>query len=293
MAAELHPPLVRFIPACAGNTSPGCPGAGVAAVHPRVRGEHACFANSNWHRVGSSPRARGTHSHAIDTSLDGRFIPACAGNTSSTAATSSFSSVHPRVRGEHGIIITIGICRNGSSPRARGTHRIPVSVSHRGRFIPACAGNTRMAKRTARKYAVHPRVRGEHFAPVVVTDAPTGSSPRARGTPRKADQATQQQRFIPACAGNTVSSRRRRRARAVHPRVRGEHVFSAFSRFSWVGSSPRARGTPRRTGTCNADRRFIPACAGNTLCAAAWCRRQSVHPRVRGEHLPRVHAARW
>ncbi len=55
----------RFIPACAGNmrhpSSPTAP----LAVHPRVCGEHAVFANWPKSLNGSSPRVRGTLSIAV------------------------------------------------------------------------------------------------------------------------------------------------------------------------------------------------------------------------------------
>ena len=50
------------------------------------------------------------------------------------------------------------------------------------------------------------------------------------------------------------------------------------------GSSPPARGT--RGACCNGNRvrRFIPACAGNTLAKDYGTSAVSVHPRLRGEH---------
>ena len=51
------------------------------------------------------------------------------------------------------------------------------------------------------------------------------------------------------------------------------------------GSSPRGRGTPRPTDLDICWNRFIPARAGNTLCAFVRCRTRSVHPRAGGEHF--------
>ena len=73
--------LLRFIPACAGNTrSARCIG-GSTTVHPRVCGEHPASVVPATGSVGSSPRVRGTPHHARRPGHDGRFIPACAGNT--------------------------------------------------------------------------------------------------------------------------------------------------------------------------------------------------------------------
>ena len=131
---------------------------------------------------------------------------------------------------------------------------------------------------------VHPRVRGEHTIHGLHFCAEFGSSPRARGTPVDARQFDNRQRFIPACAGNTVLGGRLHRKRPVHPRVRGEHGCWTRNRWPWTGSSPRARGTRPISSSALHGLRFIPACAGNTHKPSRDDNRRAVHPRVRGEH---------
>src|SRR5436305_592053 len=113
--------LVRFIPACAGNTKAPRLLLGSSAVHPRVRGEHAKGVLTVEYDGGSSPRARGTPAGKGRRLLFDRFIPACAGNTSEHGLLSLPHSVHPRVRGEHASKFTPSEPVAGSSPRARGT----------------------------------------------------------------------------------------------------------------------------------------------------------------------------
>ena len=97
-------------------------------------------------------------------------------------------------------------------------------------------------------------------------------------------------RFIPACAGNTAGPRRPPRHRPVHPRLRGEHNPNASRRLREFGSSPPARGTLHRGRQPMAQRRFIPACAGNTDELDQFEGAPSVHPRLRGEHTPSASA---
>ena len=287
-AGRLRPRrLRRFIPACAGNTTASAEPNRRPAVHPRVCGEHA----------GELP--------PVTRRL--RFIPACAGNT---------RTGQPCKR-----------CSNGSSPRVRGTPQGHAIQAEWIRFIPACAGNTVAAPEPCRPppvhprvcgehlahiftrrvaMAVHPRVCGEHFGGVGYPHPIGGSSPRVRGTPLPFGRSGAQNRFIPACAGNTRRVARSPRIRSVHPRVCGEHAAGsglplrrvtvhprvcgehAMGRQplrSPTGSSPRVRGTLPAGGVSIGNYTGSSPRVRGTRCAwrtgPAW---PPVHPRVCGEH---------
>ena len=79
--------LLRFIPACAGNTPRPLGPVWQRPVHPRLRGEHTRPSYCSCSSRGSSPPARGTQFRGRGQLLDGRFIPACAGNTAPTSST--------------------------------------------------------------------------------------------------------------------------------------------------------------------------------------------------------------
>ncbi len=253
-------------------------------VHPRMRGEHPINCISCGSGIGSSPHARGTrlfdrHAHVIL-----RFIPACAGNTFSSGLSAGLSPVHPRMRGEHPSPPTLRRPRSGSSPHARGTPHEPCQKHKQPRFIPACAGNTVYAARIRSFLPVHPRMRGEHATTGGRIKETCGSSPHARGTPQFNAVHARHQRFIPACAGNTYQSTGRSAFRSVHPRMRGEHVRKPCGALMMLGSSPHARGTRYVRWPRKWRARFIPACAGNTVCPTMSCVIVTVHPRMRGEH---------
>ena len=233
-------------------------------VHPRVRGEHYGVVRRMILEAGSSPRARGTPVPPGCAPRTDRFIPACAGNTRRTSAGLSWSSVHPRVRGEHDSLRRGIPGLTGSSPRARGTRGTHPPLLVGVRFIPACAGNTACSICAYTDRSVHPRVRGEHNEYADGRTYEDGSSPRARGT------------HAPSAACRSRG--------AVNPRVRGEHAHVPSPRSTLVGSSPRARGTLRQGEGGRQRGRFIPACAGNTARARARTTPPPVHPRVRGEH---------
>ena len=112
-------------------------------------------------------------------------------------------SVHPRVCGEQGGSTTAMPAKVGSSPRVRGTvyTRIYDPVDYR--FIPACAGNRQRWFRRPVVSAVHPRVCGEQSAFACELIALYGSSPRVRGTESRIVELKINDRFIPACAGNS------------------------------------------------------------------------------------------
>jgi len=191
------------------------------------------------------------------------------------------------VCGEHHTSANRVVTTRGSSPRVRGTCYRREPAVHPVRFIPACAGNIRSARSAGTPTAVHPRVCGEHCALVHRLALIVGSSPRVRGTFERAVRVRPGQRFIPACAGNIIIASTLLSARAVHPRVCGEHQYYAEEFFETVGSSPRVRGTLRPASGHQASSRFIPACAGNMGVRAVVVYGRAVHPRVCGEHRGR------
>ena len=274
----------RFIPASAGNTQASSPAGINCPVHPRERGEHGESSGTTSKLDGSSPRARGTRCARQPPRWRRRFIPASAGNTSWRCAGARRSTVHPRERGEHAMArrrVDMGV---GSSPRARGTHEPEPKQATGERFIPASAGNTtRQAISKIESPGSSPRARGTRPCPHCGT-MQRGSSPRARGTlipcigsrrfavhPRERGEhigfsaPTRTERgSSPRARGNTCASRWWRQSSAVHPRERGEHEKVRVCTSPSEGSSPRARGTPRRGRHVGTWRRFIPASAGNT-----------------------------
>jgi len=148
----------------------------------------------------------------------------------------------------------------------RGEHVIQRwATADRMRFIPACAGNTIAQFSTGIKFPVHPRMRGEHSAASNNGLSVSGSSPHARGTLCFCQFPHLATRFIPACAGNTISGAYGSALIAVHPRMRGEHRADMAPASEAAGSSPHARGTRLQWHPVHRRPRFIPACAGNTL----------------------------
>ena len=114
---------VRFIPVGTGNTRFGRRCSLCITVHPRGHGEHVFRTVLDSHLPGSSPWARGTHSHCAGWLLSCRFIPVGTGNT-----------VFRTVSDSH---------LPGSSPWARGTRALDRYRVLSYRFIPVGTGNTR------------------------------------------------------------------------------------------------------------------------------------------------------
>ena len=134
--------ILRFIPACAGNTLLESQKSIMSTVHPRVCGEHLSQCRFKSFTFGSSPRVRGTPDLGGGRPVGHRFIPACAGNTANGKPLPTDDAVHPRVCGEHPSITSFICSKTGSSPRVRGTLPMLCCPVISRRFIPACAGNT-------------------------------------------------------------------------------------------------------------------------------------------------------
>ncbi len=131
---------------------------------------------------------------------------------------------------------------------------------------------------------VYPRWRGEHISSRTRASFRLGLSPLARGTRQAAPSGGRGSRFIPAGAGNTSPSTPVSKLISVYPRWRGEHKICCKTRCKNSGLSPLARGTPPPVRLTPAQRRFIPAGAGNTSPMRVHSVGTPVYPRWRGEH---------
>ena len=169
-----------------------------------MRGERCLTLIASAMDSGSSPHARGTPSTSAASRSSFRFIPAYAGNARRPADAIADHPVHPRMRGERLSVAVRLNSSSGSSPHARGTRsRVPLAP------FPV---------------SVHPRMRGERISIPGGIVGGSGSSPHARGTPEHGQHACQDERFIPACAGNACNTRFSFGGASVHPRMRGERV---------------------------------------------------------------------
>ena len=69
---------------------------------------------------------------------------------------------HPRIRGEHPVLLVAGDGVLGSSPHTRGAPKLVAVTHRRHRIIPAYAGSTIPPRSQLMSPADHPRIRGEH-----------------------------------------------------------------------------------------------------------------------------------
>ena len=238
-------------------------------VHPRVCGGNSYSAGKAAHHPGTSPRVRGKRHPGARCGAEQRYIPACAGETASSAWWDWPAGVHPRVCG--------GNCRakhepqqkRGTSPRVRGKPMYGGRKECSPRYIPACAGETARPMVRISVTTVHPRVCGGNFIFCTVRVIQNGTSPRVRGKLWTHLPTVGRERYIPACAGETWLRPTSPRQAGVHPRVCG-------------GNTRPRPSTKGGTG-------YIPACAGETRASHAARRRKTVHPRVCGGNLEVSH----
>ena len=113
-------PFLGIIPACAGSTEPLKPPRIVPGDHPRMCGEHMRNRRSTRRQKGSSPHVRGAPACAIASVRTSGIIPACAGSTSAAQQASTGYGDHPRMCGEHIVIVKMSENIAGSSPHVRG-----------------------------------------------------------------------------------------------------------------------------------------------------------------------------
>ena len=276
--------LGGLIPARAGKTSPRGPRWSGTRAHPRACGENAMSVSSKPAIPGSSPRVRGKLRVDQEDQRWQGLIPACAGKTRCTCRPAPARRAHPRVCGENvggrgGIHLA-----HGSSPRVRGKRPDGATTSRPPRLIPACAGKTSPCARLSSIVTAHPRVCGENLDLADPESFPLGSSPRVRGKPSAAAQASMVPGLIPARAGKTPLRHHRPHQRWAHPRACGENWSTRASCARIAGSSPRVRGKLHQVAPPLARVRLIPARAGKTGGGRARCTASRAHPRACGEN---------
>ena len=258
------PISLRIIPAYAGSTTCRKRPISSKADHPRIRGEHARPRSLRRRRLGSSPHTRGAPSNGRISSKSTRIIPAYAGSTDPNRSFGEKMADHPRIRGEHGPILSHASSAAGSSPHTRGARQAGPEHRVRERIIPAYAGSTPGVTEAVLDETDHPRIRGEHpRAPVTIVHG-AGSSPHTRGARH--------------------SSILRRALMTDHPRIRGEHEMRRVVIGAPEGSSPHTRGARPLRGRAPLRRRIIPAYAGSTPLTDLKSVGGGDHPRIRGEH---------
>ncbi len=274
---------LRLIPAHAGNRQTNLERGREVAAHPRARGEQRFSGLGNRRPAGSSPRTRGTGGVIHLVRPIGRLIPAHAGNRMVCSGSNCACPAHPRARGEQAMSVDQTANYGGSSPRTRGTAGRRRAHRPRHRLIPAHAGNRARESMYLFLTSAHPRARGEQADGGSAALHDYGSSPRTRGTDRCSCQPAESGRLIPAHAGNSARSSRRRCWTAAHPRARGEQLARLLFSQASGGSSPRTRGTGAARRPARTNGRLIPAHAGNrsrTGSSRGWA---AAHPRARGE----------
>ncbi len=238
---------------------------------------------------GLSPRMRGSRCHRDLLPSRRGSIPAYAGKPGSGPRSRLRPRVYPRVCGEALPVQRTHRCRQGLSPRMRGSLANAVNAIPGHRSIPAYAGKPGMVCSSARAFRVYPRVCGEARLRVIVRGLLVGLSPRMRGSRTLTRDGQGYRGSIPAYAGKPTIPGAVHGSAVVYPRVCGEAVTSPSKSVSSSGLSPRMRGSLVLAGAADVGVGSIPAYAGKPRTTTAALRFPRVYPRVCGEawHSPK------
>ena len=170
----------------------------------------------------------------------------------------------------------------GSSPLARGLRRSWRGEAESVGIIPARAGFTPAPHARRGRTTDHPRSRGVYAYGEFPYGHGGGSSPLARGLQHYSLTPRLRLWIIPARAGFTDNPTDFQVYGKDHPRSRGVYCFGFGFGIKAEGSSPLARGLPRRGLFRFLRSRIIPARAGFTQIASLTIDATLDHPRSRG-----------
>ena len=235
----------RIIPARAGFTCAHCCERYREPDHPRSRGVY----QGRYSFFGGQPG----------------IIPARAGFTPTCGLLRGRTRDHPRSRGVYPDTDMWAAIADGSSPLARGLLREWLLRRRRARIIPARAGFTHGPEETLQPRGDHPRSRGVYPAYYLRDVCQPGSSPLARGLPKRGVVKDLFMGIIPARAGFTKCALTLKFCVGDHPRSRGVYRRTPHRAGERDGSSPLARGLQLLQRGESQSRRIIPARAGFTV----------------------------
>ncbi len=234
------------IPACAGQPSAGSRVDQIDKVDPRVCGAAQRDGLSAHRAEGRSPRVRGSPCASRRARRSRGSIPACAGQPSRPGRDRDRPRVDPRVCGAADGRTRVDRAKLGRSPRVRGS-LAPEKKKIAGLgSIPACAGQPKCRRHASWWIWVDPRVCGAAQPGRRRAAAPTGRSPRVRGSPERLLARLTAMGSIPACAGQPCASSTSAARTRVDPRVCGAAGREPTVIVTSGGRSPRVRGSRQR-----------------------------------------------
>ena len=191
-------------------------------------------------------------------------------------------AVYPRASGGTEYAESPSASVSGLSPRERGNHGAPGRVVVGARSIPARAGEPGSPPTTPAGTAVYPRASGGTSLITVSVGCPTGLSPRERGNLTAYTPHADDERSIPARAGEPCSRPLPTSPTTVYPRASGGTPLGHRGMHYLNGLSPRERGNQGGVLGATGGARSIPARAGEPLDDGAVGPRDGVYPRASG-----------
>ncbi len=258
-------PTSRSIPAPAGEPNFVGTLPGRWSVYPRACGGTPFKRRRQTAVRGLSPRLRGNLSVDEQTLPCVGSIPAPAGEPPLVELATFLGRVYPRACGGTPFVVESPMSYRGLSPRLRGNLRHTDADTTTRRSIPAPAGEPRTLAKDPAPARVYPRACGGTTLRRPRQKSPAGLSPRLRGNLGILSFLTQQDRSIPAPAGeprfwplivNVVS---------VYPRACGGTRVSLVNVPAILGLSPRLRGNHDAGAISDDAFGSIPAPAGEPL----------------------------
>ena len=277
------------------------------AGRPRASGGHPANIEDVLVTAESSPRERGSSAEHLCMGQAGEVVPARAGVIRSTRPAPGRMRRRPRASGGHPLRTEDDDLTPWSSPRERGSSAWYRAASVHQVVVPARAGVIRETCGWRHAPLSRPRASGGHPTYLVVSDWPSESSPRERGSSVPGGSRGAVQPVVPARAGviriQRVSVRRRGgrpRASGGHPRRRrvcvgghrrprasGGHPSALPMLVNMLRSSPRERGSSEQLEELRAGHAVVPARAGVIRATGRTTRRTCCRPRASGGHPDR------